>query len=497
MVWLSELEGANPWWSDVGAIETDKHIVEWEESRYHWMPPVIDDFTLDKDAVYTLRGARRIGKTTAVKLLIRTLLKGGTRPQNILFYPCDLVGDARGLYGVVREYLKHRGRQKSERTFIFLDELSGVKKWQVAIKHLWDTNSLKDCTVIGTGSHTIDLAQSAEHLPGRRGRLNEAMDKIMQPLSFLEYVMTVDEALSEKIAPALKDGQRRDRQLDSVFSGRILPALKRLSKDVEALNRHLDDYAMSGGIPWIVNQLGSGRKISEESYVACLRSMLDDAASFGRQPETVKGIAGALVGSIGRPSSWTSLAKDVGLSGATSAGSYTSVLEDMFILSIMYQYNAKSKSTMPGRKKKIYFTDPFYLHTLHGWIVSTEAHYASQKFLSDGGNRGRVVEGIVAGHLIRMAFRRSPKKPRFLYTNYLAYWRYGPEKEVDFVYNDGHVEVPIEVKFGANTSRRDLAGIIAFKKATRAKNGLILTRDSLSVERECLRVPASLFLLLA
>ena len=497
MVWLSELAEANPWWNDVGAIETDKHIVEWEESRYHWMPSVIDDFTLDKDAVYTLRGARQIGKTTAVKLLIRTLLKRGTSPANILFYSCDLVGDARGLYDVVREYLKHRDRQKSERTFIFLDEISSVRKWQMAIKHLWDANSLKDCTVIATGSHTIDLAQSAERLPGRRGRLNEAMDKIMYPLSFLEYVMMVDKALSEKIVPILKDGQRRDQQLDSLFSGKILPAFKRLSKDIDALNQHLDDYTISGGIPWIVNQLGNKRTISEESYVTYLRSMLDDLTSFERRPEIVKGIASALVGSIGWPVSWTSLAKDVGLPSATSAVSYISVLEDMFILSIMYQYNAKSKSTMPGRNKKVYFTDPFYLHTLHGWIVSTEAHYVSQKFLNDGGNRGRVVEGIVASHLIRMAFRRSPKKPWFLYTNYLAYWRYGPEKEVDFVYNDGHVEVPIEVKFGANTSRRDLAGIIAFKKATRAKNGLLLTRDSLSVERECLKVPASLFLLLA
>ena len=163
----------------------------------------------------------------------------------------------------------------------------------------------------------------------------------------------------------------------------------------------------------------------------------------------------------------------------------------------MYQYNTKSKSTMPGRAKKIHFADPFYLHALHGWIVSTEAHYASQKFLGDVENRGHVVEGIVASHLIRMAFRRSPKKPWFLHSNYLAYWGYGPEKEVDFVYSDGQVEVPIEVKFGGRLTKRDLDGIIAFKKASRAQTGLLLTRDTLSSERECLRVPAALFLLLA
>ena len=494
---LSDLGEENPWWSDPCTIERDQYIVAWEGSRLRWIPPVVGDFTLDKDAVYTLRGARRIGKTTAVKLLIRALLGRGVRPQNILFHSCSATGGARELYDVVREYLRHRDREKSERTFIFLDEIPSVKKWQMAIKRLWDMGQLKNCTVIATGSHTVDLTRSAERLPGRRGRLNEAMDKIMHPLSFLEYVLLSDKPLAEKIAPVLSAERGRDELLDSLFSGKIPPGLGALSGDADALNRHLDDYTTSGGIPWIVDQRDGQRPIPEDSYAVCLDVMLDDAAAFERKQEAVKGVAASLIGSIGRPVSWASLARDVGLPNATSALSYVSVLEDMFVLSVMYQYNAKTKTTMPGRGKKIHFADPLYLHALHGWIAGTEAHHASQKFLRDGDNRGRMVEGIVANHLIRMAFRRSPKKPWFMYTNYLAYWRYGPEKEVDFVYRDGHVEVPIEVKFGHNLNKRDLDGIIAFKKASGARNGILLTRSALSAERECLKVPVALFLLLA
>ena len=495
--WLSDLGDENPWWSDPDAIERDQYIVAWEGSRLRWMPSVVDDFTLDKDAVYTLRGARQIGKTTAVKLIIRALLGKGIRSQNILFYSCDITGGARELYDVIREYLRHRQREKSERTFIFLDEISSVRKWQMAIKRLWDVGLLKNCTVIATGSHSVDLTRSAERLPGRRGRLNEAMDKIMHPLSFLEYVMLSDRALAEKIALALDDGRGRDKLLDSLFSGKIPPGLQSLSGCVEALNLHLGDYATNGGIPLIIEQRDKRRTIPEGSYTAYLNLMLDDVAAFERKQEVVKGIATALIRSIGRPVSWASLARDVGLPNATSALSHASVLEDMFMLSTMYQYNTKTKTTMPGKGKKIHFTDPFYFHALHGWIVGTEAHYASQKFLRDGSNLGHVVEGIVGSHLIRMAFRRSPKKPWFMYTNYLAYWRHGPEKEVDFVYHDGHVEVPIEVKFGRNLNKRDLDGIIAFKKASGARNGLLLARSALSAERECLKVPAALFLLLA
>ena len=287
-----------------------------------------------------------------------------------------------------------------------------------------------------------------------------------------------DTSLAEKIRPILNGGSDRDKHLDSLFSGRIPPALRALSGDIDALNLHLDDYATSGGIPWIIDQLSGQHTIPESSYTTYLDLMLADMVTFERKEEIVKEIVSALVKSTGWPVSWTSLSKDLGLPNATYAFSYVSVLESMFMLSIIYQYNTKTKLTIPGKNKKVYFVDPFYFHALHGWIVSTEAYYLSKKFLRDGQNMGHIVEGIVANHLIRMAFRRSSIKSSFLYTNYLAYWRYGPDKEVDFVYKDGGVEIPIEVKFGRNLNKRDLDGIIAFKKATRTKTDLFSPRAS-------------------
>lgn len=497
MVWASDLDGDNPWWDDPGSIERDKYILAWEQSRVRRLPAVLDDLALDRDAVYTLRGARQIGKTTAAKLLVRRLLADGVSPYNILFYSCDVAGDSRGLYEIIRAYLSHRDRARAERTFILLDEISSVGKWQLAIKRLWDMGSLRNCTIVAAGSHTVGPAHSAARLPGRRGGLDEAMDKIMRPLSFFEYVASVDGNLAKKIRPAAEGGGGRDGALDAVFSGSISAMLRSLSAELPALNGHLDDYVLSGGIPLVVEKRRGRNAIPEETYAAYLDLVLDDIASFGRKHEAVKGISAALTGSIGRPVSWTSLSKKTGLPSAASAMEYVSLLKEMLMVSIMYQYNAGSKSTMPRSGKKIHFADPFYFHTLHGWAVRTEAYYAGQKFLGDEKNLGHMVEGVVAGHLIRAAFRRSPQKPWFRYSNYLAYWRYGPEREVDFVYNDGHVEIPIEVKFGRSATKRDLDGIIAFKKKTGAKNGLVLTRDALASERECLKVPAPLFLLLA
>lgn len=495
MVWLTELAGDSPWWSDPGAIETDAYVAAWERSSVRWYPSILGDFTLDKDAVYTLRGARQIGKTTSIKLLIRTLLHKGVRPHNILFYSCDIAGDPNGLYGVVGEYLRHRERDKSERTFIFLDEISSVRKWQMAIKRLWDRGSLKNCTVLATGSHTVDLTYTTERLPGRRGNLNEAMDKVFRPLSFLEFAMLTDKHLSKKIS-ALGGAHRRDAMLDAAFSGSVPGPLRPLLADLDALNACLTDYAACGGIPRIVEEALRRREIPEDAYASYLDAMLGDFASFRRRKGTVEGIVAALIDSVGRPVSWTSLAKKTGIPNESTVMSYVSILEEIFTLSIMRQYDAKSKHIKPIGGRKIHFADPFYLHALNGWVKRTEAYHASQKLLADERSAGPVVEGIVAGHLIRMAFRRSPKKPWFRHSMYLAYWKYGPQKEVDFVYNDGAVEVPIEVRFTNRLTKRDLDGIIAFKKAAGAKSGLVLTRNTLCAERECVKIPASMFLLL-
>lgn len=497
---LSDIAKGNPWWKHPGAIETDRYVAAWEESGLRWLPPVIDDFVLDRDAVYTLSGPDQIGKTTAVKMLIRALLAGGTRPQNVLYYSCYVVDGARELHDAIREYLKRGGRAKSERTFVFLDEVGIVQRWQMAIRRLWGTGLLKNCTVIATGSRTADLARSAGRLPGRCGGLNGEMDKILHPLSFPEYVALADKALAERIAPVLNGGHGRGRgrggPLDSLFLGRIAPALRALSRDLDEINLHLDDYAATGGIPWIVDQARGRRAVPEDSYAAYLGMILDGTAAFGRIHEYTVGILEALIGSMGRPVSWSSLAKNAGLPDAAYAESYVSTLEGMSVLSTLRQYDAKSKTAMPGGARKMHFADPFYLHVMRGWIVPAMSYDASQEFLRDEDRRGRVVEGIVAGHLIRMALRRGPRKP-WLNANRLSYWGYGPEKEVDFVYNDGHVEVPIEVKFGSRLTGRDLDGITAFKRATGAKNGLVLTRSTLSAGRECLKVPAALFLLLA
>ena len=97
-----------------------------------------------------------------------------------------------------------------------------------------------------------------------------------------------------------------------------------------------------------------------------------------------------------------------------------------------------------------------------------------------------------------MAFSVSPRKQNFEYTDLLFHWRYGKDKEVDFVYSNGvGTERAIEVKFQNRISARDLDGLINFNRRTKRSDAILLSKDRLSQERECTVIPAAVFLLLA
>ena len=170
-----ELSDQNPWWRDVAAIDQDMYIAAWKASRAPWNPRLQYTFDLDTDLVYTIRGPRQVGKTTLTKLMIRELLQK-VEPRRVFYYTCDLVASPKELSNIVAGYLDWLRTFTHERAFAFLDEVSSVRDWQKAIKHLVDTGKLKATTVFLTGSHTLDVKAMSERLPGRRGVAQDTLD---------------------------------------------------------------------------------------------------------------------------------------------------------------------------------------------------------------------------------------------------------------------------------------------------------------------------------
>ena len=363
---------------------------------------------------------------------------------------------------------------------------------------MWDQGRLANCTIVATGSNTIDIKMSSEKLPGRRGTSNDALDKIMLPMKFSEFVAAIDSEAKDLLENHnLVSARVRHDLLKSVLDLGL--DIEKLRPYVPMLNRHLKDYLLTGGMPRVVNEyLGTGM-VGENTFATYLDAILGDLQSLNRNQNTFKQLTRSVVKAVGSTSSWRSLQKGTDIGSPATISSYVDTLQNMFVLSVFYRYSVESKRGLFQKDKKIYLHDPFYFHVLNGWVGGNRLSFDTAiRYLDSDINQGIMVEGVVANHLIRMAFNISPKKRNFEYSDLLYYWRYGKDREVDFVYSDGaDMEIPIEVKFQSRITTRDLDGLINFKRHTRQRSAILLSKDQLSMEGECATVPVSLFLLLA
>ena len=127
-----------------------------------------------------------------------------------------------------------------------------------------------------------------------------------------------------------------------------------------------------------------------------------------------------------------------------------------------------------------------------GIFFGTSLDYVDQ---DDG--RGKIIEGIVADHLIRWAFTLSEKKQTFDYNNHVFYWKDKKNREVDFVLSgvDG-MEAPIEVKFRNKINYKELSGLVSFLANFKVEYGLVVSKSTLEVRSDYAIVPACIFLLL-
>ena len=117
-------------------------------------------------AVLSLRGPRRVGKTTTIKLLIAELLIESLihpdpfNPLKIAYVRCDAywVRSYRDLAEALRELLARREAHLGD-FYLFLDEVSSLKNWQLAMKDLHDSGQLAKhrVKVLVTGSHSLDV----------------------------------------------------------------------------------------------------------------------------------------------------------------------------------------------------------------------------------------------------------------------------------------------------------------------------------------------------
>lgn len=479
-----------------GQDQRRQKITEWNDT-IRYKPKLISairyDFAPDNTVVYTLRGPRQIGKTTRIKLQIKQMLEDGVPPLHIMYYTLDLARGPEDVVDVIETYMKYAGRRRGKsRCYVFLDEISSVPNWQKGIKWLVDVGRLWNTTVLVTGSHMLDLKNAAERLPGRRGIVEDGHDKTLLPMSFREYVSALNPDLGGLIERCVPTTQSKKSVLRSMAENRIDDALHRLFMHQKDLNNLLDEYMVTGGIPKIVSKYAQSSTLADPDYETYLHVLTGEWSRIHKNTSLLNQLGRRLVLSMGNRISWSRLAKMAGLSGPGIAADYADTLERLFMLAVVYKFDERDGRMLASADKKIYFTDPYVFHMFRTWTGASAMLESSIKFLGDAESRGRMLECVVANHLIRLAFDLTVKKSTFDHHDHVFYWTDKKQREVDFVMDDRcGTRVYIEVKTGG------VAGNVTALRTLMSMTetgGIVLSNDMLEEKDGHLVVPASVFL---
>lgn len=132
-----------------------------------------------KDIVI-LSGLRRIGKTTAMKILIKDLINEYHISPKKIFYISldDYLLSSQSILEIVDEYRKCQRIKFEEKVYLFLDEIAYKKDFEQQLKNLYDNQNVK----VFASSSQSSLMKSKKNLITGRARILEIL-----PLDFSEY----------------------------------------------------------------------------------------------------------------------------------------------------------------------------------------------------------------------------------------------------------------------------------------------------------------------
>ena len=452
---LADFSIQNKWWKGKEYIKEDKHIRDFSEKKYKFEPEALKSIPLPGN-IYTLRGPRQVGKTTLVKLLIKRLLEKDVPGKGIFYAGCDAVLNFSELLKLIRSYLEFADSNNVREKYVFLDEISGIENWQKAIKLLVDTGEAGDVCFYLTGSHTLDIKQGLELLPGRLGK--HGKDHLLLPLSFREFVMLVRPEIGPKITPI------EVLSIDAVNKslGNIMP----FDRELKVL---FNQYLTTGGFVLAINEFYAENKIPDYVYEIYSRWVIGDVVKWGKQENILKQALRTAIIKQGTAVSWDSFAKEAEIKSHNTVSSYVEDLENMFVFFVLYFIDQNKKTADFGKNKKIYFFDPLIYHIFNKMFYSKETEITPS-----------LIEAVAAVHFARY-YGDRPSQIRHVF-----YWK--NKRETDLVIKTDENLFAVEVKYQEKIANDDFASLYHFKE------GIIASKSAFMPDKKYSVIPIHILL---
>ena len=487
---FADISKQNPWWASTSVINDDPKLREFDTADVKWMPRLRKYMNLDADVLYSMRGPRQVGKTTLAKLIIRDELNR-RNPADILYYSCDLLTDPQQMAGLLETFLRWSNERSRGRKLIILDEISKVKDWESAYKHIIDTYGIAKKTFILTGSSCWDIKHGVERLPGRKGEATgEQNHKILLPMKFAEYVNLRSPRIRAVVEAAKLDvSATRQGALLELMTLKAENWVNPLLPHLLELQSLLDEYFITGGIMGAVNQYVRDKEIKNTTYELYLQMFFGDLAKLGRDESTAKKLLSAVLKHAPSPVGWTRIHTEMGIPQPVTVSQYAEVLNTLFVLNIYHSFDINRNQPNQRSDKKLQIPNPFFFHAFRGHIENPAGDYYRQavEYLMNGG-KPLLAEFVTGDHLARCAYNAHPTD---LYdqSNSVFYVRNRRGEAIDFILRLPSMFLPVEVKYQNQINSQD------YKNLRHHPQGVLVTKQTVDLKENHPAIPMPIFLL--
>jgi len=371
----------------------------------------------DINKVISISGSRRSGKTYFFFQKIYDLLKIMEKDRIIYLnlsddrlYPLKLYD----LQSLLEAYFELYPKNKTNRIFLFLDEVQEVDKWEMFVRRIYDKENIR---IFITGSSSKLL--NKEINSSLRGR---TLNYIMFPLSFKEFLKFKDIALENNFV---------------------------YSQQRFILTKLFKEYLNDGGFPEIVNT-PQKREILENYLELIVYKDIVERYNI-RNLNLIKTMIKYLLTNISSLFTVNSYYKYINQEFSVkkdTIGEYLSYLEDAYLVftTSLFSYSLKQQQTNP---KKIYCIDNGLRNTV------------SFKFSKD--------EGRLGENLVFIELKRRNKD--------VYYWKKKNEVDF-VIKEPTQKLTAINVCYSDEIDEREIKGLLEFKREfKKTKELIIITKD--------------------
>lgn len=389
---LEEFEDRDP---HLSKLKNVKWIAQYEFNK---------EFNNETPGIYTLSGGRQLGKSTCFKQQMLKLARLGINPSEVFYLACDTILDRNDFYQVLKYFLETNVSQKG---YLFIDEVTFVKGWDLTIKALADEGLFENVVCCLSGSDKIFLEDAIYRLPGRRGE-SEKLDFTIKPLLFHEVI--------------------------SLFSAE--------GGSQVTLDEHFAQYMITGGYITAINDFYENNKVEFATYRVYQQWIVGDFMRLNRNQKNLLQVLFAIINCYGSQVSFQTLSQHTeGLSKDT-VNEYCSILERLGVIGIQHALDQNKLRGAPKKHKKIHFLDPFIACAMYQLV---DLQYQKLKLFDES----LLIESVCYNYFMR---------------KYATYYIKG-DGEVDIAYVDKDFFVPVEIKWRNQIRVKDLKQI---KKYTNA-----------------------------